>query len=57
MRRAAFWVVALLSSPFVLLGAMLLAFGVDAGDHFGGIVVLALVLPGLFALRRWTRTR
>lgn len=57
VRRAVFWVVALLSSPFVLLGAMLLAFGVDAGDRFGGIVVLALVLPGLFALRQWTRTR
>jgi hypothetical protein len=57
VRRAVFWVVALLSSPFVLLGAMLLAFGVDAGDRFGGFVVLTLVLPGLFALRRWTRTR
>ncbi|MGH3331724.1 MAG: DUF1707 domain-containing protein [Nocardioidaceae bacterium] len=56
-RKAVFWVVSLIFSPFVLLGAMALAFGVDAGDRFGGIVFLILLLPGLFALRRWAWPR
>ncbi len=57
VRKAVFWVVSLIFSPFVLLGAMALAFGVDAGDRFGGIVFLILLLPGLFALRRWAWPR
>lgn len=57
VRKAVFGVVALLFSPFVLLGTLLLAFGVDAGDRFVGIVFLILLLPGLFALRRWAWPR
>ena len=57
VRRALFWMVALLSSPFVLLGGMLLFFGSDAGDHLGGIFFLVLLLPGLLALRRWAWPR
>jgi len=57
LRKFVFWVVALLSSPFVFLGSMALAFGVDAGDRVGGIFFLVLLLPGLFALRRWAWPR
>lgn len=53
MRKALFWAVALLSSPFVLVGGMLLFLGSDAGDHLGGLFFLVLLLPGLLALRRW----
>ena len=57
MRKAVFWLVAFLFSPFVLLGGFALAFGVDAGDRFGGVFFLLLTLPALFALRRWTWPR
>lgn len=57
VRRAVFWVVAFLCSPFVLLGALFLAFGVDSGDRVGGIVFLVLLLPGLLKLRRWAWPR
>jgi DNA-binding MarR family transcriptional regulator len=57
VRKAVFWVVAVLSSPFVLLGSLLFAFGTDAGDHLGGLMFLVLLLPGLFALRRWAWPR
>jgi len=57
VRTAVFWVIALLCSPFVLLGVLLLAFGSDAGDRVGGIVLLVLLLPGLFKLRRWAAPR
>lgn len=57
VRTAAFWLVAVLFSPFVLLGGFALAFGVDAGDRFGGVFFLLLTLPALFALRRWARPR
>lgn len=57
VRKSVFWGVALLSSPLLLLGAMLLAFGVDPGDRVGGIFFLVLLLPGLFALRRWAWPR
>ncbi len=53
VQRAVFWVMVVLSSPFVLVGAMLLAFGSDVGDRVAGVVFLTLLLPGLFALRRW----
>jgi hypothetical protein len=57
VRRAVFWVLAFLSSPFVLLGALFLAFGVDSGDRVGGMVFLILLLPGLLKLRRWAWPR
>jgi DNA-binding MarR family transcriptional regulator len=57
VRKAVFWVVALLSSPFVLFGSLLLSFGEDAGDRVGGVFFLVLLLPGLLALRRWAWPR
>ncbi len=57
VRRFVFWSMALLSSPFVLMGAMLLGFGSDLDDHVVGVVFLVLTLPGLFALRRWAAPR
>lgn len=57
LRKAAFWVVAVVSSPFVFLGSMLAAFG-DTGDEVGiGLVLLVLTLPGLFGLWRWAWPR
>jgi DNA-binding MarR family transcriptional regulator len=57
VRKALFWVVTVVSSPFVLLGTMLTAFG-DKGDEIGiGIVLLVLTLPGLFGLWRWAWPR
>jgi hypothetical protein len=57
VRKAVFWVVGVLSSPFVLMGTLLFLFGSDAGDHLGGLFFLVLLLPGLFALRRWAWPR
>lgn len=57
VKKAVFWVVGALSSPFVLIGALFLAFGTDLGDRFYGLVVLVLLLPGLLALRRWAWPR
>jgi hypothetical protein len=41
----------------VLFGSMLLSFGEDAGDRLVGVFFLVLLLPGLFALRRWAWPR
>ena len=50
VRKATFGVVAFFCSPFVLVGALFLAFGQDGGDHVFGLVLLILLLPGLLAL-------
>ena len=57
VKQAVFWVVGTISSPFVLVGSLFLAFGTDLGDRFFGLVVLVLLLPGLLALRRWAWPR
>jgi hypothetical protein len=57
VRRVVFCVVAFFSSPFVMMGALFSAFGDDAGDHAFGLVLLALLLPGLFGLWRWAWPR
>lgn len=57
MRRVVFCVVAFLSSPFVMLGALFSAFGNDLGAHVFGLVPLVLLLPGLFGLWRWAWPR
>ena len=57
VRKATFGVVAFFCSPFVLVGALFLAFGQDGGDHVFGLVLLILLLPGLFALWRWAWPR
>ena len=55
--RLVFWVVGLLTAPFVLLGSGLLLFGSDGGARVFGIVLLTLFLPGLIALYRWAHPR
>ncbi len=57
VRKAVFGVVAFFCSPFVLVGALFLAFGQDGGDHVFGLVLLILLLPGLLALWRWAWPR
>jgi hypothetical protein len=52
-RKVVFSIVAFISSPFVLFGGLLFVSGSDLGDHLAGLVFLVLLLPGLFALRRW----
>ena len=55
--RIVFWVVGLLTSPLVLVGAMALLFGSDLGDRVFGIVMLTLFLPAPIALYRWAHPR
>ena len=57
VRKTTFGVVAFFCSPFVLFGALFLAFGQDGGDHVFGLVLLILLLPGLLALWRWAWPR
>ncbi|WP_374454645.1 DUF1707 domain-containing protein [Nocardioides sp.] len=51
-RRLLFWVVAVFTGPFVLMGVALLLAGSDAGDRIGGIFFLVIFTPGLLALHR-----
>ncbi len=55
--RVVFWVVGLLTSPFLLIGTMALLFGSGAGEKVFGIVMLTVFLPGLIALYRWAHPR
>ena len=55
--RIIFWVVGLLASPFLFIGAFALLFGSDLGDHVFGLVVLTLFLPGPIVLYRWAHPR
>ena len=55
--RLLFWIVGLVTSPFVLVGTMFLLFGDDTGDRVFGIVLLIVFLPGLIALYRWAHPR
>ena len=57
VRKVVFWVATVLCSPFVLLGTLLFAFGSDVGDHVGGFIFLAALLPALFLLQRWAWPR
>lgn len=57
VRKVAFWVATVLASPFVLIGTLLFAFGEDAGDHVGGFIFLAALLPALYLLQRWAWPR
>jgi len=56
-RKLLFWIVTVVTSPFLLMGTGLLLAGSDAGDRIGGIVLLVLFAPGLFALHRWAWPR
>lgn len=52
-RMVAFFILTVMTSPFLLVGGGLLLFGSDGGDRVFGIVLLALFLPGLLAIYRW----
>lgn len=52
-RKVLFWMVTVITSPFLLMGLGLLIAGQDLGDRVFGIVFLVLFGPGLFALQRW----
>jgi hypothetical protein len=55
--RLMFWVVGVITAPFVLIGALLLFFGDDMSSRVIGIVFLVLFLPGPVALYRWAHPR
>ena len=52
-RKVLFWVCLAPLSPFLMIGLGLLLFGTDAGDHVFGAVMLLVLSPGIWALRRW----
>ncbi|MDR7255733.1 hypothetical protein J2X46_004750 [Nocardioides sp. BE266] len=56
-RKVVFWVVALFTAPFLLIGVALLLGGDDVGDHIGGIFFLVIFGPSLFALHRWAHPK
>ena len=53
VRKVVFWAVAIPMAPFVLLALGLLLFGTDLEDHVWGGILLLLLTPGPWALRRW----
>ena len=57
VRKVVFWFALVLAAPMVLLGVLLLLFGVESDDRVGGIFFLVLFLPGLVALGRWAWRR
>ncbi|MDT0183591.1 DUF1707 domain-containing protein [Microbacterium sp. ARD31] len=52
-RRVLFWMVTVMTSPFLLMGLGLLLAGSDNGGRVFGLVLIVLFAPGLFALNRW----
>lgn len=52
-RKVLFWVVTVMTSPFLLMGFGLLMAGSDVGDRVFGIILFTLFAPGLYALFRW----
>lgn len=52
-RKVLFWMVTVMTSPFLLMGLGLLLAGSDNGGRVFGLVLLVLFAPGLFALNRW----
>lgn len=56
-RKALFWVVTVITSPFLMMGLGLFLAGDSIGTHVFGLVLLTLFAPGLFALQRWAWPR
>jgi len=56
-RKLLFWVVTVVTSPFLLMGFGLLLAGSDLGDRVFGTILLVLFAPGLLALNRWAWPR
>lgn len=52
-RKVLFWVVTVMTSPFLLMAFGLTMAGSDLGDRIFGIVLFTLFAPGLYALLRW----
>lgn len=57
LRHVAFWMGAVPLSAVIVYAVVVVAFGVDLHDRFGGLVLLAAFLPVLFALHRWAWPR
>jgi hypothetical protein len=55
--RVLFWLVGLVSAPFILVGGGLVLFADGPGTLLFGLVMLTLFLPGLVALYRWGHPR
>ncbi len=55
--RVLFWLVGLVSAPFILVGGGMVLLADEASTLIFGIVVLLLFLPGLIALYRWGHPR
>ncbi|HET7735241.1 MAG TPA: DUF1707 domain-containing protein [Nocardioidaceae bacterium] len=57
VRQIGFWVGAVPLSVVILYAVVVVAFGVDLHDRFGGLVLLAAFVPMLLALYRWAWSR
>ena len=55
--RLLFWLVGLVSSPFILVGGGMVLFADEPSTLVFGLVMLTLFLPGLVALYRWAHPR
>lgn len=54
VHKMVFWVVAFFMSPFLLTGFGLMVGGDGLGSHLFGIVILGVLVPVLYTLRRRT---
>lgn len=57
MPRLVFWLVGLLTAPFIFAGGAMALFADEASTLIFGLVLLTLFLPGLIALYRWAHPR
>lgn len=55
--RLVFWIVGIMTAPFVFVGTMMTLFGTDGSTRIFGVVLVVLFLPGLVALYRWAHPR
>ena len=55
--RVLFWLVGLVSAPFILVGGGMVLFADETSTLIFGLVMLTLFLPGLVALYRWGHPR
>ena len=54
LHKMVFWVVAFFMSPFLLMGFGLTMAGDSFGSHLFGMVLLGVLVPVLYTLRRRT---
>ena len=55
--RLVFWLVGLVSAPFILVGGAMVLFADEPSTLIFGLVMLTLFVPGLVALYRWGHPR